>query len=348
MISRRKFLASGITAIPLLSLQADELRPSIGAYYYPWYDSAGRHWEEGYHGKSSGRKPAPGLYSSRSPHTIRQHISWAGEMGIDHWIASWWGPESWEDHTLRRAVMPMLEQAEAAPRICLLYEAEGLLGLDPEAGIVFDSEAVETFSEHVRFLAREYFSHSSYLRFENRPVLYLYLSRAFAGNYQQALLRARAAAEAQGFDLFLVGDEVYWGAPVRERIRLFDAITPYNMHGPEHFRELEDWQEFLNECQDVYRQYGDVAREEGVVLIPGILPGFDSRDADGDHYVIPRTLTGAVDGKSTLQAYAEMVKPFLDSKYPAVAVTSFNEWHEGTQLEPSAGEDVVSLLEWFR
>ena len=292
-----------ITSLLASLAVADDARPlSIGAYYYPWYDSNGLHWSEGYYGKNKGQQPALGLYSSRAQKTIQQHITWSADLGIDHWICSWWGPGSWEDQTLKNQILPELADNPAAPKFCLLYESAGLLGLSDEHGINFDETGqTAKFAEHFRYLARNYLSHPNYLRIDGKPVIYLYLTRTFSGDYAFALKRARVAAEAQGFELYLVGDEVFWAKPDNIRIQQFDAITSYNMHGPERFADLTDWRPFIEEVEAVYQNYRDVASSHGVNFIPGVMPGFDANHTETIYYPIPRTLSPTDPAWSTLR-----------------------------------------------
>jgi hypothetical protein len=73
----------------------------------------------------------------------------------------------------------------------------------------------------------------------------MYLTRTFTGDFVRAVASLRQAMRNRGHDVFLVGDEVFWkvspaGAgkpehplteePQKERVRLFDAITSYNMY----------------------------------------------------------------------------------------------------------------------
>ena len=325
---------------------------TVSAYYYPWYDAEGRHWELGYEGKKEGRGPVAGEYDSRSPELIRKHLELSRGFGIDNWVCSWWGPDSWEDITLRQHVLPSLAAAEKRgeepPTFCVFYEAAGLLGLDPAAGIAFDSAKSNLFASHFRFLADHYFPHPAYRRIDGKPVVYLYLSRTFSGDYPRALAAVRAIGLARGFELFLVGDEVYWGEPDPERIRLYDAVTPYNMHGPTGYAGLTDWAPFLADCDAVYTRWREVATALGVGFIPGVMPGFDSRGVDPTaHYVIPRQLRPGAGPLSTFEAMSEMAKKHLDPSLREVTITSFNEWHEGTQIEP-AREEVKSAATLLR
>lgn len=310
---------------------AEEGGLHLSAYYYPWYGEERRHWREGYFGQDSEAGPALGEYSSRREETLQRHLQWSRDLGIDNWICSWWGPDSWEDETLRNWVLPALA-AEGKTHFCLLYEAAGMLGLDPEKGIEFDAATSERFVSHFRRLCESYFSHPAYFRIEGRPVVFLYLSRAFTGEYARALMRARAVVEARGERLYLVGDEVYWGEPDPQRLALYDAVTAYNMHGPLPEEGREDWEGFLLACGEVYQRYREVAAGVGTRFIPGVIPGFDTR---GHHYPIPRAIRPGADPDSFLEAYLRVAQEHLDPELSMLAVTSFNEWHEGTQLEPS-------------
>lgn len=330
-----------VLALALATGAGGEDQVDLGAYYYPWYGAGGRHWSEGYEGRAEGGEPRLGEYDSRSPEIVREHLALSKRYGIGHWICSWWGPGSWEDVTLRRHVLPELARVrevdpENALEFCLFYEAGGLLGLDPEEGIVFDTAKTNAFVSHFRYLSATYFDHPAYRRVEGKPVVYLYLSRTFGGDYVRALAGARAAAEARGYRIYLVGDEVYWHEPDPERVRQLDAVTPYNLHGPLEYAGAEDWTGFLEDCERIQRRWREVALSVGVGYVPGLMPGFDSRGtAPGAHYVIPRELRPGAGPDSLLRAMAESAKGLLDPTLREAALTSFNEWHEGTQVEPA-------------
>jgi glycoprotein endo-alpha-1,2-mannosidase len=69
------------------------------------------------------------------------------------------------------------------------------------------------------------------------------------------------------------------------------------------------------------------ARAAHLVCLPSVGPGFDGRRATGDTRVKPRR-NGAT--------YDSMWNAAIASKPDGVTITSFNEWHEGTQIEPAS------------
>jgi hypothetical protein len=63
-----------------------------------------------------------------------------------------------------------------------------------------------------------------------------------------------------------------------------------------------------------------------LLCAPSVGPGYDARRGDGDPRVKPRR-NGAT--------YDAMWRAALAAHPDAVTITSFNEWHEGTQIEPA-------------
>lgn len=68
------------------------------------------------------------------------------------------------------------------------------------------------------------------------------------------------------------------------------------------------------------------ARELGLLCAPSVGPGYDASQATGDQKVKPRAYGATYDSmwSAALKASADMV-----------TITSYNEWSEGTQIEPA-------------
>jgi glycoprotein endo-alpha-1,2-mannosidase len=69
------------------------------------------------------------------------------------------------------------------------------------------------------------------------------------------------------------------------------------------------------------------ARAVGMLCAPSVGPGYDARRGSGDPVVKPRR-HGAT--------YDAMWRAALAARADRVTITSYNEWHEGTQIEPAA------------
>jgi glycoprotein endo-alpha-1,2-mannosidase len=64
-----------------------------------------------------------------------------------------------------------------------------------------------------------------------------------------------------------------------------------------------------------------------LLCVPSVGPGYDARRATGDTRVKSRR-NGIT--------YDSMWSAAIAAKADGVTITSFNEWHEGTQIEPAA------------
>ena len=291
----------------------------IGAYWYPWFGPGRQHWEEGYLGK-----PTLGEYDSADPAVIRQQIAWATDHGIDLFVASWWGQGSKEDTILSTSFPGVIEGSDF--RFAILYETPGLLGMEGGHIRLTDAETQQQLIDDVTYLARTYLDHPNYLRTEGRPVLFLYLTRAFTGDIQSTMDAVREAVRAEvGEPAFIIGDEVYWQSPSSLRIGPYDGVTAYNMH-----TSVPGIAEgFAGKVAEQYASWARKTATEGVAFIPDILPGFDDTGVrpEAEHPVIPRDE----------ESFATQLKDAIALAHGPirmVMITSFNEWHEFTSVEP--------------
>jgi glycoprotein endo-alpha-1,2-mannosidase len=68
------------------------------------------------------------------------------------------------------------------------------------------------------------------------------------------------------------------------------------------------------------------ARKLRLLCLPSVGPGYEASRATGDKHVKPRR-----HGKT----YDSMWRSAIAAKADGVTITSYNEWHEGTQIEPA-------------
>lgn len=305
----------------------------VGVCYYPWFDTD-RHWQEGYKGD-----PTLGEYSSTDRSVNEIHISLAARYGIDFFLSSWWGEGSFEDNALREGLLAAVNFDEI--KFAILYESR-MLGTNEEGKIdLSDQQKRETLIGHFEYLANSYFDNPQYLKINGKPVVYLYLTRIFTGDYAGAIQELRNTLSGMGYELYLIGDQVYWQDPntqeQKDLMSPFDAVSAYNMH-----RSVDDINNnFVDKVLDKYSEWVEVTNAENVDFVPGVIPGFDDTEVrpEAQHPVIEKST-------ERFRSYLEGVKPQLSSQN-MVIITSWNEWHEFTQIEPGLDYG-VSYLETVR
>lgn len=91
----------------------------------------------------------------------------------------------------------------------------------------------------------------------------------------------------------------------------FDGIYTYDLL-------IYDANDFGRICEQ--------ARKKGLLCAPSVGPGFDARRAAGIERVLPR--------RNGL-TYDTMWRSAVAARADVVTITSYNEWHEGTQIEPA-------------
>src|SRR5690349_18822482 len=114
----------------LVACGADALGATVGAYYYPWYgpNNGGHHYQHvmRMHTTPQAQAPALGTYNSRDPNVIAAHIDQSHLGNISMWSMSWWGPNSYEDSTIRNNILKHPRASELSYTIH--YESTGRLG----------------------------------------------------------------------------------------------------------------------------------------------------------------------------------------------------------------------------
>lgn len=302
-------------------------RGLIGAYYYPWYFKD--RWTE----QAVTHTPLLGHYYSADKATVRQHIQWAQQAGMDFFIVSWLSREGQEGRNLKNAFLP--EIAKSNLRFAILYETP--LALQTPGGKKIDlkrmlpsaTTAGHTMIEHFDHLSSAYFNQPNYLRVDGRPVVIMYVVRDLtnAAPYFE-LLRERM--KKKGFNPYLIADVLYWDSPLSFDQTLlkahFDGLTAYNMYALAESSRSN----FLALVEQQFRQSDIWARSIGLRLVPNVMPGYDDTSLRGKG----RPVLGR-DGGVYYSNNWRIASQFVDSQQPMLFVTSFNEWHEGTEIEPS-------------
>ena len=344
--AQRHILAPSAT-LPVI--QPD--RYLVGAHYYIWYPSKFR---EGYlreHLRPRQTFPG-GEYQSTDTKVIARHIAWCSEYGIDFLSIDWWPGDSERTESFFDSLYQTPNIADI--KFCVFYETWSL-GFDPKIGAIrFDDAKTARMLADFEKIATRCFSHPSYLRLRGRPVVVLYLTRTFSGAFAQAIARLRSAMRARGYDLFLIGDEVFWKVspvvqsgqnpyplvetPQPARFRLFDAITSYNMYenGTASQKGYAAHSTYVSDVAAKYSEY--IAASAGrVYFVPQIIPGYNDRGVRiaENHYAIPREWSeGAGEASLFAKLFDLTAFRFVDPRLNMILITSWNEWNEDTAIEP--------------
>lgn len=207
---------------------AFRLAPKVLAFYYAWYGTPEfsghwNHWKAKHseiskseNGRDhlsailSTNRPAIGLYDSKDPIVILDHISWAVDVGIDAFICSWEGQDHVSDQGLE-LIADEIENRNLPLDVCAYYER--VPRSDAEAAL-----------EDFLYILEKYGKRSSYLKVNGKPVIFVF-HRAMS---QLPMPQWKAVIEIakHNRDFVVVG-----AGSSMELLRWFDGLHFYSPNG---------------------------------------------------------------------------------------------------------------------
>jgi Glycosyl hydrolase family 99 len=334
----------------------------VMAFYYGWYGGppAWRHWSDSGHDPdqltADGQRdiaatdyPALGPYDSQTTQVIDQHLAWAGDSGIDVLISSWWGPGTYEDQSLG-LLLDRIEATASPLRASIYLETWALFyGHQFQADFFTDSrnflpdsraQIRQKAVDWIVYLLETYGARPGLERVLGRPVVFVYTAALFAPIEWQAIFAS--VHEATGIDAFYQADVE--GADFSALAQVFDGLhvyTPVHLtaEGDLSFvaRIFDPQAAVTNPASEVtdpltvggdYRAWAAEARALGRSWSATVIPGFDDRKIRNPSFVVSRDHGGE-------RTYDFFWRQALSTRPDWVLITTFNEWHEGTEIEPS-------------
>ncbi len=267
------------------------------AFYYPWYGTPSGpsgewvHWNPAHANYDATHMPLGGYYDSLDPETVRRQVRQAKGVGIDGFVASWWGLGTFED----RAFKVLLRVAEEEGFLVTVYYEDAAT----PAQVVTD----------VSVIVFRYASSSAFLSVAGRPVVFFYVRVAekFTIEEWRGIF---ADLDARDRGVFAIGDRL---DPTY--LQAFDGLHTYNPVGMG-----------LEQAETQYAATSLAARLQGALFAATVIPGYDEAYAGSTAPIAVR------DEGATYHAYWDVARA---SKPQWVLITSWNEWHEGSEIEPS-------------
>ena len=280
----------------------------VTAFYYGWYgtpaiDGRWRHWGQGGHTPpddlGAAFEPAIGPYSSHDPAVLATHMQELVAARVGTIAVSWWGPGSFDDLGL-----PAIIDAAGIAGIGVALHIEPYKGRTA-ASIARDIRALITMYGDRPGLARAIRPTMFGTSTISRPIVYVYQPRLVD---EAALRDAIDGLRGTSADAIVLIQTT--SVALVDRIHA-DGLYTYDVYALDGTK----FDRLLGQCRD--RNY---------LCSPSVGPGYDERRATTGGRSIERA-----DGAR----YDEMWSRAITAGAEWVSITSFNEWHEGTQIEPA-------------
>ena len=315
---KKLFLAGCLLVVALASGRLEGAEPHrVMAFYYPWYGTAdgpggaGRveHWgridAEKKDISESTHYPALGAYDSHDPNVIDQHCRWAKRAGIDTLIVSWWGHGDYTDRAMQTILDVCGRHGLSA---CIYYET------------VPSPQTAETAAQDILKVLRRYGGHPAYLRIGDDAVVFVY-GRALQEIGLTGWFKALGIVNHRKLvpvGLMPIGDQFSYGAA-----RVFGGLHTYNTAGSLQGMAPADVRKW---APGTYRSWVELADGAGKISTLTVIPGYDDTKIRKPGLAVKR-----FEG----EMYQAQWDAAIEADPHWVLITSFNEWHEGSEIEPS-------------
>jgi len=310
----------------------DASLPNFGvqAFYYPWYrtpavDGGYQHWNHAVAvrkgppssfpgGDDIGANfyPQLGCYSTNDRRVVREQMRQMREAGIGVVSVSWWGAGSDTD----RNVPLLLDEAERAGLKVNFH-------IEPFAG----RTAITTRAAITRII-NAHGKHPAFYRYAaggNRPLFYVYDSYLIPAADWAEVLSPQGEQTIRGgeHDAVVIGLWVKEGDGRKMLEGHFDGFyTYFATDGFTYGSTIKNWPELSK-----------WAEEHQKIFVPCVGPGYNDlriRPWNG------RNLRGRENGAY----YDRMFAAAIAARADLIGITSYNEWHEGTQIEPAVPKKI--------
>ncbi|MDD3642600.1 MAG: glycoside hydrolase family 99 protein [Candidatus Krumholzibacteria bacterium] len=301
-------------------------------FYYAWYgtpavDGRWHHWNHEVlspDGGGSGSAypggddigsaffPDGGPYSSNDPAVLDRHMKQIRLAGAGVVCVSWWGEGSFSD----RAVPGLLE---AAARHGLKVSFH----IEP-----FEGRGAPSTRRAVEYIVDEYGAHKAFYRtdrFGRRPMFFVYDSYLTPPAEWATVLSPSGPATLRGttYDSIVIGLWVNEGDGDSIAAAGFDGFyTYFAVDGFTHGSTPDNWT-----AMSLW------AWERDLLFVPCIGPGYD------DTRIRPWNAANRRE-RERGEYMARMFRKAYAASTPFLGITSFNEWHEGTQIEPAVPKSI--------
>ncbi|MBN1298504.1 MAG: glycoside hydrolase family 99-like domain-containing protein [Actinobacteria bacterium] len=308
-----------------MTVQKDKYEDTI-VYcdYYTWHNE--KHWQRGH-----SNEPVLGFYDSLDPEVIAKHIDWTNGYGIDV-LKIEYIPQ-FDDSIINGIFKKNLNDT----KICLMYDSmlrfESIGYKNPPYDFN-DKIIANTFIEDMEHIADTYFSSDNYFRIDNKPVLWIYVTRDFTGNYREVIEKVRQNFYLKGYKVYLVGDVVFWDYKLN-KIMGFDAVSCYSAYAgrPQNTAEYTERLKFL------YMVWKTSASSLKVDFIPAGIPAYNDTCLSTERICVPPLKGLPEEFRYQLEVISQFCDPVnISPNINQVSLATFNEHQEGSSLEPS--------LEW--
>lgn len=239
-------------------------------------------------------------YSGGDEATLRRHVQQADDAGIDALICTWYGPDEDRLNGRCRRLIELAREDGRDLRVALIPDQSAWSAL----------RSVERLERALDVMKRDFFNQPNYLRYRGRPVVFWFNPPSLGDIGVWRELRNRADA----------GREQFWfgGTDNFAYLEVYDALYYFDI----------SWERRPGAAMASYAQrleQWNRANGQSRPFIATVMPGYDDLRFRGGH----------ARDRQNGDYYRGTWQTAIERNAQAVVLTSFNEFYEGSHIEPS-------------
>lgn len=301
----------------------------IGAHHCPLWEADKPHlWNQVV--KHPERTPALGFYSQENPEISDWETKWAVEHGVSFFVYCWYRDGQGGPVKMRfgSAIHDALFKSRYASKMkfTIMWENQnrGHAGVSDEADLM---------QNLLPFWIDNYFRHPSYLKIDNKPLLFIYRPEFLVqdlgneANVHKAFEHMRQACRAAGFDgLYLLGE--YRGLDPKHLELMRRLGLDYTFAYCWHVQNNPTPQ------QAIAAQLSSITKTRDLKILPEVVTvsqGWSGWHDEGSIWKIP-----PAEYKELLAKAKALLRTFPASELGSklLLLDNWNEWSEGHYLAP--------------
>ena len=293
-----------------------------------WNRDVAKHHKQGQHippnDIGSNFYPSLGPYSSTDPKVIDDHMRQMRAARVGVIVLSWYPPGKSDSEGVPSdsLVTPLLNAAAN-------YNLKITLHIEP-----YEGRDDQTVHDDVKYIIDKYSKHTSFYKYrtndgQNLPMLYIYDSyHTPAESWAQLMMPYGShSVRHTPYDCIFIALMVEMGHRKYIEIGGFDGF--YTYFATDKFTYGSTWR--------YWPKLQSIAKQTNSLFIPSVGPGYiDTNIRPWNHDNMRLRNDGSY--------YNNSWKAALRTNPHIVSITSFNEWHEGTQIERAVPKSFPGLI----
>jgi len=329
------------TPAPMVSLPDVVVSTDVHIFYYLWWgtpndDGKWLHWDHPYlphYNKKLRDKfktgshtppddigstyyPDAGLYSSSTVGTMQRQLSDMMKIGAGVAVVSWYPPKLADDHGQPVDVLvPQLLDVAGQVGMKIAFHVEP-----------YDGRDVSNMRQNIEYVINTYGTHPAVYKKNGKLVFYVYDSYLIKASQWAMLLKAENNSPSCVRNTEF--DGIFYGLVV-DRKHMTDVVaagfdgfyTYFAANGFSYGSTSSHWPSLQQFAED-----------NGLDFVPSVGPGYD------DSRVRPWNAKN-IHSRRSGNYFSDMFQHAIDAAPAAISITSYNEWHEGTQIEPTQSKE---------